>query len=101
MSVEQKQIEKNFLCKWDKSVNLKNETTIINIYNGRSHALGDYQHAFKNFFKDEQKDRKTLYTDTISEKKRNELVRWHYYNMNRFNKLFYSNSSHYQTLFFM
>ena len=43
---------------------------MINIYNGRSHALGDYQHAFKNFFKDEQKDRKTLYTDTISEKKK-------------------------------
>ena len=31
---------------------------MINIYNGRSYALGDYQHAFKKFFKDELKDGK-------------------------------------------
>ena len=38
----------------------------------------------------------------ISGKKRNERVRWLYYNsMNKFNKLFHSDSSHYQTLFFM
>ena len=58
LSVDQKQIEKFFWCKWDKSVNLKDETTMINIYNGRSYALGDYQHAFKKFFKDELKDGK-------------------------------------------
>ena len=38
----------------------------IYICNWRSHAFGEYQHAFKNFFKDELKDRKTLYTDTIN-----------------------------------
>ena len=64
-------------------------------------ALGKYQHALKTFFKDELKDGKTLYTDTISGEKREELVRWHYYNMNRFNKLFYSDMSLYQTLFSM
>ena len=64
-------------------------------------ALGEYQSAFKNFLKDELKDEKTLNTDIIRGKKRDELIRWHYYNMNRFNKLFCSNSSHYQTLFFM
>ena len=38
----------------------------------------------------------------ISGKKRNERVRWLYYNsMNKFNKLFHSDSSHYQRQFFM
>ena len=101
MSADQKQLEIKLWCKWDKSVYLKDETTMINVYDGRSHALGEYQHVFKNFLKDEVKDGKTLYIDTISGKKRDELVRWHYYNMNRFNISFYSDSSHYQTLFFM
>ena len=35
------------------------------------------------------------------EEKRDELIRWHYYNINRFNKLFCSDSCPYQTLFFM
>ena len=43
---------------------------MINAYNGRNHALGEYQHAYKNLFKYELKDGK-IYTDTISgEKKR-------------------------------
>ena len=42
---------------------------MINVYDGRSHALGEYQHVFKNFLKDEVKDGKTLYIDTISGKK--------------------------------
>ena len=101
LSTDQKQIEKKFWCKWNKSVYLKDETKMIYAYNGKGRALGEYQHAFKNFLKDQLKDGKTLYTDTISGEKRDELVRWHYYNMNRFNKLFYSDLSHYQTLFFM
>ena len=32
--------------------------------------MGEYQNAFKNFFKDELKDGKTLHTDTINEEKR-------------------------------
>ena len=36
-------------------------------------ALGEYQHALKNFFKDELKDGKTLYTDTISGKKKRRI----------------------------
>ena len=32
--------------------------------------MGEYRNAFKNFFKDELKDGKTLHTDTISEEKR-------------------------------
>ena len=73
---------------------------MINVYNGTSHALGEYRNAFKNFLKDELKDEKTLYTDMISGKKGEKLIRWYYYNMNRFNKLFYSDLSNYQTLFF-
>ena len=37
----------------------------------------------------------------ISGKKRKELIRRHYYNMIRFNKLLYSDWSNYQTFFFM
>ena len=44
LSVDQKQLEIKFCCKWDKSVYLKDETTMINVYNGRSHTLGEYQH---------------------------------------------------------
>ena len=62
---------------------------MIYVYDGKNYVLGKYQYAFKNFFKDELKDEKTLYTDKISGKKRDELIRWHYYNMNRFNNFFY------------
>ena len=31
---------------------------MIDVYNGRIHALGKYQHVFKNFFNDELKDKK-------------------------------------------
>ena len=70
------------------------------VYNGIGHDFYEYQHAFKNLFKDELKDGKVLHTDMISGKK-DDLVRWYYCNMNRFNKFFYSHSSNYQTLFFM
>ena len=94
-------MKKKIWYKWDKNVDSKDETTMIDVYNGRIHALGKYQHVFKNFFNDELRQ-KTLYTDMISGKKRNERVRWLYYNsMNKFNKLFHSDSSHYQTQFFM
>ena len=52
-------------------------------------------------FKDELRNGKKWYTDMISWKKRDELVTWQYYNKYRFNKLFYSESNHYQTFFFM
>ena len=71
------------------------------VYDGKKYALGEYLNAFKNFFKDELKDGKTLYSDTVSGKRRDELIRWHYYNVNRFNKFFHSDSSHYQTLIFL
>ena len=62
---------------------------MIYVFDGKNYVLGKYRHAFKNFFKDELKDEKTLYTDKISGKKRDELIRWHYCNMNRFNFFFY------------
>ena len=34
----------------------------------KKYALDEYQHVFKNFFKDELKSIKTLYTDTMSKK---------------------------------
>ena len=74
---------------------------MIYVYNITSHALGEYRNAFKKLLKNELKDEKTLYTDMISGKKGEKLIRWYYYNMNRFNKLFYSDLSNYQTLFFM
>ena len=43
---------------------------MLYIYKGRKYALGEYRNAFKNFFKDELKDGKTLYIDMISGKKR-------------------------------
>ena len=36
------------------------------VYNGIGHDLEEYQHAFKNFLKDELKDGKALHTDMIS-----------------------------------
>ena len=42
---------------------------MIYVYNGKNYALGEYGNAFKSFFKDELKDRKTLYTDMIRGKK--------------------------------
>ena len=74
---------------------------MIYVYDITSHALGEYRNAFKKLLKNELKDEKTLYTDMISGKKGEKLIRWYYYNMNRFNKLFYSDLSNYQTLFFM
>ena len=67
LSADQKQIEKNF-----GASGIKDKTAMI--YNGRSHALCEYQYAFKNFFKDELRNGKKLYTDMISGKKRDELV---------------------------
>ena len=43
---------------------------MLYVYKGRKYALGEYRNAFKNFFKDELKDGKTLYIDMISGKKR-------------------------------
>ena len=55
---------------WDKGIYLTDETAIIYVYDGNNYALGKYRNAFKNFSKDELKDRKTLYTDMISGKKK-------------------------------
>ena len=43
---------------------------VMDVCVGKSLALGEYEHAFKNFFYDELKDGKTLYSNTISGKKR-------------------------------
>ena len=69
---------------WDKGKYLTDETAVIYIYDRKSYALGEYRNAFKNFSKDELTQGKTLCTDMISGEKRDELIRWHYYNINRF-----------------
>ena len=77
----------------DKGIYLANESAMIFVYDGIylyifvTYAFGEYRNAFKSFFKNESKDRKTLYTDTISGKKRDELIIRQYYNMSRFDKL--------------
>ena len=58
-----------FWCKWDKGIYLTDGTTMVYVYNGKNYALDKYRHAFENFLKDESKDWKTLYTDTISGKR--------------------------------
>ena len=66
LSSDQKQIGKKFWCIWDKSVYLTDGTTMVYVYNGKKRHLGKYQHIFKNVFKDELKDGKTLHTVTIA-----------------------------------
>ena len=66
LSSDQKQIGKKFWCIWDKSVYQTDGTTMVYVYNGKKRHLGKYQHIFKNVFKDELKDGKTLHTVTIA-----------------------------------
>ena len=43
---------------------------MIYVHDGKSYVLDEYRCAFKNFFKDELKVGKTLYTGPISGKNR-------------------------------
>ena len=86
---------KDFWCKYDKNALLVDETTIILEAEGKANAMGEYMRAFKSFFQNELKDGKTLNTD----KKREELRQCHFRRINRYNKILYSNTQFYYTLF--